>query len=148
VRVLKQLTLSQKGVILLSALMLMLGAANVGRAVLAVRYSVRLPGLPTTISLNYLAAMGGFWGVMFIVCTVGLSLFREWARLSTLAAVTLYELNVWANRLLFSVSDYADQTVPRDIALALTLLLLFWIPLNLPRIRQTFRRDKEPQSAR
>lgn len=147
VRVLKQLTLSQKGVILLSALTLMLGVANAGRAVLALRFAVHLPGLPTTISLDYLAAMAGLWGVAFIFCTVGLSFFFEWGRWSALAAVSLYETNIWANRLLFSASDYARQTIPWDVALTVTLLSLFWIPLNLPQIRQTFKEDKEPQSA-
>lgn len=142
-RVFKGLTLSQTVVILLSALTLALGAANVGRAVMAVRYSARLPDLPTTVSLEYLAAMGGVWGITFVVCSVGLSLFREWARRATLAAVGLYEINGWMNRLLFSASDYADQTIPRDIALTVIFLLLFGIPLNLPQIRQTFKRARE-----
>jgi hypothetical protein len=139
---LKQLTLPEIGVILLTALLLILGVANVGRAVLALRYSTRLPDLPLTVSLNYLAAMGGFWGATFIICAIGLSLFREWGRRSTLAGVTLYQLNAWANRLLFSVSDYARQTVPRDVFLTTTLLLLFWIPLHLPPIRQLFKRTR------
>lgn len=134
-RALGQLTLSQKGVILLSALALTLGVANVGRAVFALRYPV---GLPTTISLDYLAAMGGFWGSVFIVCAGGLSLFREWSRRCTLAVVTLYQMNVWVNRVLFTASDYADQTVPRDVVLTVALLLLFWVPLNLPQVRQVF----------
>lgn len=139
---LKQLTLPEMGVILLIALLLILGIANVGRAVLALRYSTRLPDLPLTISLDYLAAMGGFWGVTFIICAIGLSLFREWARRSTLAAVTLYQMNVWTNRLLFSISDYARQTVPRDVILTVTFLLLFWIPLHLPSVQQLFKRTR------
>ncbi len=110
---------------------------------MAVRYSARLPYLPTTVSLEYLAAMGGVWGITFVVCGVGLSLFREWARRATLAAVGLYEINGWMNRLLFSASDYADQTIPRDIALTVIFLLLFGIPLNLPQIRQAFKRARE-----
>ena len=139
---LKQLTLPEIGVILLIALLLILGIANVGRAVLALRYSTRLPDLPLTISLDYLAAMGGFWGITFIICAIGLSLFREWARRSTLVAVTLYQMNVWANRLLFSVSDYARQTVPRDVVLTGTFLLLFWIPLRLPPVQRLFKQTR------
>jgi hypothetical protein len=133
----------EKGVILLSALTLILGAANVGRAVMALRYSIRLPDLPTTVPLHYFVAMGGFWGITFIVCAVGLSVFREWGRRSTLAGVTLYQVNVWVNQLLFSASDYADQTIPRDVALTVTLLLLFWIPLNLRQVKQTFKGGEE-----
>jgi len=142
-RACRGLALSEKVVILLSALALILSVANVGRAIMAVRYSVRLPDLPTTISLDYLAAMGGFWGVAFLACSVGLSLFREWARRATLAAIALYQLNGWLNRLLFAASDYADQTVPRDIVLTVIFLLLFWIPLNLSPIRQAFKRTGE-----
>lgn len=147
-RALKQLTLSQKGVILLSILTLTLGVANLGRAVMAVRYSIRLPDVPTTISLDYLAAMGGIWGIVFIVCTIGLSRFQNWGRRFTLAAVTLYQVNAWVNRLLFSASDYADQTIPRDIVLAGAFLLVFWIPFNLPRVKQTFNGTEEQQFAR
>ena len=142
VRSLKQLTFPEIGVILLTALLLILSAANVGRAVQAVRYSTRLPDLPLTVSLDYFAAMGGFWGVTFLICAIGLSLFRDWGRRSTLVAVTLYQLNVWINRLLFSVSDYARQTIRRDVFLTVTLLLLFWIPLHLPPIQQMFRRTR------
>jgi hypothetical protein len=140
VQSLKQLTLPEIGVILLIAILLILGIANVGRAVLALRYSTRLPDLPLTVSLDYLAAMGGFWGVVFISCAIGLSLFREWARRSTLAAVTLYQTNVWANRLLFSVSDYAHQTIPRDVVVTATFLLLFWTLLHLPPAQRLFKR--------
>lgn len=139
---LKQLTLPEVGVILLIALLLILGTANVGRAVLAARYSTRLPDLPLTISLDYLAAVGGFWGVTFIICAIGLSLFREWARRSTLAAVTVYQINVWTNQLLFGISDYTRQTLPRDVVLTVICLLLFWIPLHLPPVQQLFRRSR------
>lgn len=139
---LKQLTLPEVGVILLIALLLILGTANVGRAVLAARYSTRLPDLPLTISLDYLAAVGGFWGVTFIICAIGLSLFREWARRSTLAAVTVYQINVWTNQLLFGISDYNRQTLPRDVVLTVICLLLFWIPLHLPPVQQLFRRSR------
>jgi hypothetical protein len=142
VQSLKQLTLPEIGVILLTALLLILGVANIGRAMLALRYSTRLPNLPLTVSLDYLAAMGGFWGITFISCAIGLSLFREWGRRSTLAAVTLYQVNVWANRLLFAVSEYARQTVPRDLVLTATFLLLFWTLLHLPPVQRLFKRTE------
>lgn len=138
-----RLTLAQRVVIPLSVLTLALGLANIGRAILAVQYSMHLPGLPTSIPLQYLAAMGGFWGVTFTACALGLSLFRQWGRLNTLAAVTLYQINAWANRLLFVASDYTRQTVPRDLVLTLILLGVFWIPLNVRRIRQAFRSEEE-----
>jgi hypothetical protein len=142
VKALKQLTSAQKWTVLLSILTSLLGLANLGQAGMALVYSARLPGLPTTASLNYLAAVGGFWGVIFIVCTVSLSCFLPWGRWLTLAAVTLYQGHVWANHLLFDASDYARQTYARDAVLTLVLLLLFWGSLNLPRIRTIFSGDK------
>jgi hypothetical protein len=138
VKALKQLTSAEKCTVLLSILTLLLGLANLGRAAMALVYSARLPGLPTTASLNYLAAVGGFWGVVFIVCTVSLSCFLPWGRRLTLATVTLYQAHVWANHLLFDASHYARQTYARDAVLTLALLLLFWGPLNFPGMRKTF----------
>jgi hypothetical protein len=115
---------------------------------MALLYSARLPGLPTTMSLNYLAAVGAFWGVIFIVCTVSLLCFLPWGRWFTLAAVTLYQAHVWANHLLFDASHYARQTYARDLVLTLVFLLLFWGSLNHPRIRKTFRGDSESHISR
>jgi hypothetical protein len=142
VKVLKQLTAAQKWVVLLSILTIILGLGNLGRAAMALLYSARLPDLPTTTSLNYLAAVGGFWGVVFLVCTVGLSSFLSWGRWLTLAAVTLHQAHVWINRLLFDASDFARQTYPRDLVLTLILLGLFWGSLNLPQVRRVFTEGK------
>lgn len=134
------LTRPQKQVITLALLVLALGLGNLVRASLALRYAALLPDLPMTISWAYLAAMGGFWGLAFIVCTVGLMRFRTWGRWGTLAAVTLYEAHVWANHLLFDANDYARQTRPRNLALTLFLLALVWGLLHWPSIRKVFKR--------
>ncbi|MCX7683276.1 MAG: hypothetical protein N2508_15145, partial [Anaerolineae bacterium] len=117
----------------------LIGVANLLKMALALRYSVLLPDLPMTISWAYLAATGGFWGVVFAFCTVGLARFRPWGRWATLAAVTLYEAHVWFNRLVFATSDYARLTIPRDLALTLLLLLITWVTLNLPALCSEFQ---------
>lgn len=137
-RILKQLTPAQKWVVALVGVTLALALGNLGRAVVGLRYAARLPDLPMTISLSYLAALGGFWGAVFLICALGLSRFRTWARWATLAAVTLYQGNIWANRLLFSASDYARQTLPRDAVLSTLLLIVFWGLLSLPGVRRAF----------
>ena len=134
------LTRSQQWVIILTILVLALGLANLVRAGVALRYHSLLPNLPLTVPLTYLAAMGGFWGVVLTACAVGLVRFRRWGRRGTLAAVTLYEAHVWANHLLFDTSDYARQTRPRDLLLTLFLLALVWGLLNWPSIRKEFKR--------
>lgn len=139
----RKLTFAQKWVIGLGLLTLVLGLGNLGRAMMALRYAARLPDLPLTIPLSYLTAMGGFWFVVFVICTVGLVCFRTWGRQSTLAAVTLYQAHVWINHLLFDASDYARQTRPRDLALTLLLLALFWGSLSMRGIQRTFVKENE-----
>jgi hypothetical protein len=103
----KRISYAQCWIIALGLLTLALGLANLGRAAKALRYAAFLPALPMTVSWAYLAAMGGFWGLIFAACTVGLLGFRPWGWWGTLAAVTLYEGHVWANHLLFDASEYA-----------------------------------------
>ena len=106
---------------------------------MALYYDGQLPGLPLTVSLTYLAAMGIFWGLAFVACAWGLVRFRRWGRWGALAAVTLYEVHVWINHLLFDANDYARQTQPRDLALTLLLLALVWGLLNWPSVQSVFR---------
>jgi len=136
--ILKQLTAGQKWVLVLIGLTLALAVGNIARAVVALQYTSSLPDLSLTAPLSYFAAMGGFWGVVFIGCSVGLSGFRRWARWFTLAAVTLYQANVWINHLLLAASDYARRARPRNLALTMVLLVVFWGSLNLPAVARTF----------
>ncbi len=142
---LKQLTAAEKWVVVLIGITSALAAANLGKAVVALRYASSLPDLSMSASLSYFTAMGGFWGVVFVLCTAGLSRFRNWGRWSTLAAVTLYQANVWVNHLLFSASDYARQTIPRNLALTAVLLLIFWVSLSVPAVRRAFADGEEPR---
>lgn len=143
----KRLTAGQKWVVVLTGLTLTLAAGNAGRAIVALQYLSSLPDLSTMVPLGYFAAMGGFWAVAFIACSVGLSRFRNWGRWFTLAAVTLYEVNVWINHLLFNASDYARRVVPRNLVLTGLLLLVFWGSLNLPSVSRAFddhERQEQP----
>ncbi len=134
----KRLTAAQKWVIAISLLMLALGLANLGRAGMALHYDARLPDLPLTAPLTYLAVMGSFWGVAFVACAVGLIRFRRCGRWGTLATVSVYAIHVWANHLMFDANDCARQTWPRDMALTLLLLSLVWGLLNWPSIQKVF----------
>lgn len=136
----KRLTRAQKWVILSDLLILALGLGNLVRAAMALRYAALLPDLPMTVSWTYLAAVGGFWGAALTVCAVGLFRFRPWGRWGTLAAVTLYEVHMWVNHILFDASDYTRQVWPRDLALTFLLLAFVWGLLNWPGIRKAFKR--------
>jgi hypothetical protein len=130
-------------VIATGLLVLALGLANLTRAGLALRYDALLPDLPTTVGLGYLAAMGTFWGATLTACAVGLMRFRPWAWWSTLGAVTVYEVHVWVNHLLFDASDYARQTRPWNVLVTVVLLALVWGSLSLRSVRKTFQREEE-----
>jgi hypothetical protein len=134
------LTFAHKSVLALAFLVLILGLANLGRAGMALRHDALLPDLPLTVPLTYLATMGGFWGLVLTVCTVGLVRLRLWGRWGTLAAVTLYQVHVWVNHLLFDANDYARLTQPCDLLLTLLLLTLVWGLLTWPSIRKEFTR--------
>lgn len=134
-----RLTRPQKWVLALALLVLALGLANLGRAGVALRYAALLPDLPMTVTWNHLVTLGVFWGVAFVACAVGLARFCPWGRWGTLAVVTLYEIHVWINHLLFDANDYARQTRPRDLLLTLLLLALVWGVLNVPQVRRTLK---------
>jgi hypothetical protein len=135
----RRLTLAQKVVLLLSLLPLALGLGNLVRLGGAVYFAARLPDLPMTVSWTYLAAMGGFWGTVFIACVVGLVRFRPWGCWGTLVVVTLYEAHIWLNHLFFDASDYARMTWPRNLVLTTLLLLIVWGTLSFPSVRRVFR---------
>jgi hypothetical protein len=92
-----------------------------------------------TVSWTYLAVMGGFWGVAFLVCTVALVRLWRWARWATLVAVTLYQVHVWVNHLLLDANERARQLWPCNAALTLGLLVFVWVVLNWPSVRRAFR---------
>jgi len=125
-------------VILVGWLFLALGAANLVRAVMALRFAAPLADLPLTVSWGYLAALGGFWSVVFSLCALGLFRFRPWGRWGALAAVMLYEAHVWVNHLLFDASDYAARTRLLDLLATFLLLGLVWFTLNRPAGRRVF----------
>jgi len=133
----------QKWAIGLALLLLALGLGNLARAAMALRYNLLLPDLPLTTPPVYLAAMGGFWGLVFVVCAIGLVRLWRWSRWFTLAAVTVYEIHVWINRLSFGANDYGHLTRPRDLALTFLLLALVWGLLNWPGVGEAFKPTAE-----
>jgi len=133
------LTRPQKWVVVVSLMLLALGACNLGRMGLALYYNAhRPPTLSLTVSLPYLAGMGAFWGAAFLLCGVGLLSFQPWGQRFAPAAATMYEVHVWINHFLFDANDYAYQTRPRDMALTLLLLAFVWGGLSWPGVRKVF----------
>jgi fucose 4-O-acetylase-like acetyltransferase len=134
----RKLTRSQKWIAVLSLVVLALGLGNLARMVMALRYATSLPDLPMTVSWTYLAAMGGFWCVAFLVCAAALIRLWSWARWGTLAAVTLYQVHVWVDHLLFDANERAYQLRLWNLMCTLLLLTFVWIVLSWPSVRKEF----------
>lgn len=135
----RKLTLPQKWIAVLALVVLLLSLGNLGRIAGAVYYATYLPDLPMTAAWTYLAVMGGFWCVALLACTVALMRLWFWARWTTLATVTLYQVHVWVNHLVFDANERARQIWPCDAALTLGLLVFVWVVLNWPSVRKEFQ---------
>jgi hypothetical protein len=136
-----KLTWPLLSVVSLGILSLVFGIVNLARMVVAICYGRVLPDLPMTVSWSYLMVMGALWGAAFVCCGIGLILSRRWARWATLAVVTLYEARVWVDHLAFDASDYARRARLLDLSVTASVLAVYWVVLNLPRIRSRFGRE-------
>jgi len=97
-----------------------------------------LAGLGLSLPPWLLAAASGIWTIVFGVITIGLWRLKQWARLGTLAAVTVYLAQIWAERLFFGRSDYARVSTPFYSVMYLLLLALVWGILWRGRVRRAF----------
>ncbi|MCS7282163.1 MAG: hypothetical protein RMK65_08490 [Anaerolineae bacterium] len=132
----------------LAILLAAVGIGNIGRAIVAVQYMQRLPDLPLTVPLPYLAVTGAGWGIVLLACAAGLWMLHSWSRPLTLVCVALFQAHTWLNHLAFDASDYAFQTRPRDALVSLLFLALFWGLLNLRGVRRVFKERKDTKARR
>lgn len=125
---------------LLAFAMLSLAAFNAWRAVLAIQIQqldflrdFHLSGPQTALTLT-----GILWVFGFGAPAVGLFRLRRWARRWTLAAIVLYQANLWLIRLAFERSSTEPPTRPADAAISILSILLVWAILWWPRVRRAF----------
>jgi len=101
------------------------GAANLIRAGMSVYIAPALVEYPTSLSLPFLGAVYGLWGLIFLAAAI-----ITWRRKSTGGALGLavaYQVILWIIKLIGYRSEYARSLWPRD--LLLTLLFLACIAL-------------------
>lgn len=84
---------------------------NLARAALSVSRAPELAGLSTLLSPWYLAAIGVFWGAVFVANLIVVWLRPEWAIPVSLSVMTLYQASLWLSRLAFTRSGEAQETV-------------------------------------
>lgn len=94
--------------------------ANAARTILAVQQANQLPDLPADLPPAYLSVMSAIWAIVFGACTYGVLRARRWAPRATIAAIVLYQANLWLNHFAFSRS--AEAMVRTEFAALLSLL--------------------------
>ena len=97
-----------------------------------------LAGLGLALPPWLLAAASGIWTIVFGAMAVGLWRLKQWARLGTMAAVTGYLAQIWAERLFFGRSDYARVSTPFYGVMHLVLLALVWGIFWRGKVRRAF----------
>lgn len=143
----KPLTPAQEWAGSVGLLLLILAAANLGRAIVALVNLGYLTTLPLTIPLEYLVATSLLWAAALAACGIGLSRFYRWSWAATLVAATLYQVNLWATRLLFDASDFALLGRSRDLLLTALFLAFVWGVLCWPSVRRVFKKEESDAQA-
>jgi hypothetical protein len=98
--------------------------ANGARAFLAVQQTVQIPELPTAIPPAYLSAMSVVWAVAFGACALGMWQARRWAPRVTIAAIVLYQANLWLNYAVFTRSPEAFERTGFSALLSVISIIL------------------------
>jgi hypothetical protein len=101
------------------------------------RYTV-LTRLALSLPPALLLAGNALWAVAFGVMAIGLWWLRPWARWGTLAAITLYLIQFWIERLVFGTTDYLQTTVWFYVGLDVIVWAMFWAILWRPKVRRAF----------
>lgn len=91
---------------LLIAALVLFTLANVVRAFLALQQLV-LTDVPMAEPPAYLFAMSLAWAAVFAMCAFGFAWSRRWAARVTIAAIVLYQANLWLNHFVFARSPEA-----------------------------------------
>jgi hypothetical protein len=125
-------------VTILALAVLCLAAFNLLGAVSGLQRYAFLSHLPLSLPLPYRIGSSAIWSVAFGALAFGLWRLKQWGRVGTLAAFSLYAAQSWFDRLAFSRSDYARETMPFSLILTVLGLALVWGVLLRRKVRQSF----------
>ncbi len=95
---------------LLSLVIVWFCAENLARAALSANQARELADLPTAMSPEYVAAISAGWCVAFAANLAVVWLRPAWSVAVSLIVMTLYQANLWLNRLIFAQSSEAGET--------------------------------------
>lgn len=125
-------------VTVLAVAVLLLSAANLIVLAQALEQAdfMRSLGLEGPLAAHVIS--GAVWTIGFGAAAVGLARLKRWAWRWALAAIVLYQADVWLMRLAFEKSATGAQSRPADAALSILSILLVWAILLWPRVRRAF----------
>jgi len=127
-------------VTLIALAVLLLAAANLARSVQALKQAEYMRDLGLEGVFFALTATGAIWTAGFGAAGVGLLKLKRWARVWALAAIVLYQSNLWIIRLVFEKSEIDISTRPADAVISILSILLVWAILFTSRARRAFER--------
>lgn len=127
-----------RSVTLLALLVLSLAAFNALGFVSGLRRYTVLSRLPLSLPPAVPIVTSAIWAAGFGLLALGLWWLKQWARLGTLAAVTLYLGQFWFERLVFGQTDYIRMTILFYVSLDVLILIVVWGTLLRPKVRRAF----------
>lgn len=122
----------------LALAVLCLAAYHALGAAAAVQGYTVLQALPLALPPAYLLGRGVVWALAFAALAGGLWWMKQWARLGTPIACTVYVAAGWVERLVFAQSDYAQTSAPCFALLHGLALAAVWGLLLRRQTRQSF----------
>ena len=101
---------------------------NLIRSALAVQQVVQLPEVSASPSFVYVAVTSFGWAAVFAICTIAVLFRQRWAAWAAILAAVFNQTHVWVDRLVFSRSTEAFQTLGFAAFISFVLLLIIIIP--------------------
>lgn len=123
---------------LLIALFLLLALASGLRLSLALQLDALLPEIGASASPFYLALSAGVWGVLGLVCAVGLTFRQRWAPRAARLTAVVVALWYWIDRLVLDQTAVARQNWLFSAIATLVCLVFTFAVLVLPAQKDFF----------
>ncbi len=126
-------------VTVIAVTVLLLAAANFVRFVQVLNQAEFMRSLGLAGPWAAWGLTGALWTVGFGAAAIGLYRLKRPAWRWTLAAIVLYQANLWLIRLAFEESPTEALTRPADAAISILSVVIVWAVLLTPRARRVFK---------
>ncbi len=103
-----------------------LSAVNLVSGVQAIMRWTYLSSWPLRMPLAWLVTGKLAWGLVLGLTAWSVWRGQPWHRTLLLTSITLYQVHIWINHILFDTSHYARQVWPFQLSLSLLTLIVVW----------------------